>query len=157
MKYLATILTTFFFAFATSALLEVDFFSKNPVRYTLVVILIIIQVVVGFFYCKTLFLKKQVMAPVKEFIPIKKNHVEKCCCIHCRFFRNQSKDNRTAYEKLDAEIKEQIIHFFKTEKNNSIARIANQFKISISLANTVVEHYLKSIKPSVKYNRSRHT
>ncbi len=94
------------------------------------------------------------MAPVKEFIPIKKNHVEKCCCIHCRFFRNQSKDNRTTYEKLDAEIKEQIIHFFKTEKNNSIARISNQFKISISLANTVVEHYLKSIKPrTVDYCR----
>lgn len=87
------------------------------------------------------------MSQIKQFIPVKKDHVSHCSCIHCRYFRNQGKDHRTTYEKMDPKVKEQIIHFFKTEKNNSISRIADHFKTTISLANTVVEHYLKSIKP----------
>jgi hypothetical protein len=53
MKIAIIILLTFLFAFATSALLEFNFIQKNPVRYTLVVFLISIELLTGFFYIKS--------------------------------------------------------------------------------------------------------
>lgn len=53
MKILIIILVTFLIAFATSALFELDFVDKNPVRYILVIILIVLELTTGFFYIKS--------------------------------------------------------------------------------------------------------
>jgi len=53
MKILTIIVLTFIIAFVTSSLLELDFFSKNPVRYALLVLLIIIELATGYFYIKS--------------------------------------------------------------------------------------------------------
>jgi hypothetical protein len=53
MKIIIIILITFFLAFLTSTLFELDFISKNPVRYILVALLILIELLTGFFYIKT--------------------------------------------------------------------------------------------------------
>lgn len=53
MKILKIIIATFLIAFVTSALYELPFINNNPVRYALVVILIIIELLTGFFYVKT--------------------------------------------------------------------------------------------------------
>ena len=53
MKIAIIILATFFFAFATSALFEFSFIITNPVRYALVVFLIFIELLTGFFYIKS--------------------------------------------------------------------------------------------------------
>ncbi|WP_268846448.1 hypothetical protein [Flavobacterium aestivum] len=53
MKIVYIILATFLIAFVTSAFFELDFFSKNPVRYFLLVLLIVIELAVGFFYIKS--------------------------------------------------------------------------------------------------------
>lgn len=53
MKIIFIILATFIIAILTSSLLELPFFSNNPVRYVLVVLLIIIELLTGFFYIKS--------------------------------------------------------------------------------------------------------
>jgi hypothetical protein len=53
MKIIAAIAITFILAFATSTLYELDFINRNPVRYVLVLILILIELVTGFFYIKS--------------------------------------------------------------------------------------------------------
>ena len=53
MKILKIIIITFILAFATSALFELQFIDTNPVRYILVVLLIIIELLSAFFYIKT--------------------------------------------------------------------------------------------------------
>ena len=53
MKILKIIIITFILAFATSALFELRFIDTNPVRYILVVLLIIIELLTAFFYIKT--------------------------------------------------------------------------------------------------------
>ena len=53
MKILSIILITFAIAFATSALFELVFVALNPVRYALVVLLILIELATGFFYIKS--------------------------------------------------------------------------------------------------------
>jgi len=53
MKILRIILITFLIAFATSSLLELEFFEQNPVRYFLVVLLIAIELATGYFYIKS--------------------------------------------------------------------------------------------------------
>jgi len=53
MKTLIIILATFLIAFVTSSLLELEFFEQNPVRYTLVVLLIAIELATGYFYIKS--------------------------------------------------------------------------------------------------------
>lgn len=53
MKIIYVILATFLIAIVTSALLELNFFSENPVRYVLVILLIIIELLIGFFYIKS--------------------------------------------------------------------------------------------------------
>lgn len=53
MKIVYIIVAVFLLAFLTSALLELDFFSTSPVRYVLVVMLIIIELLIGFFYIKS--------------------------------------------------------------------------------------------------------
>ncbi|WP_281225378.1 hypothetical protein [Flavobacterium aquiphilum] len=53
MKIIAAILITFLLALATSYLYEFNFISKNPIRYILVLALIIIELVTGFFYIKS--------------------------------------------------------------------------------------------------------
>lgn len=50
MKILTAILITFVFAFLTSALYELSFISANPVRYCLVLLLIVLELVAGFSY-----------------------------------------------------------------------------------------------------------
>lgn len=47
MKHIITIIVTFIVAFATSALLEFYFISGNWVRYTLVVLLIFLEIAIG--------------------------------------------------------------------------------------------------------------
>lgn len=54
MKIIYIILATFLIAIVTSALLELDFFSVNPVRYVLVILLILIELLTGFFYIKSI-------------------------------------------------------------------------------------------------------
>ena len=53
MKILAIILITFILAFITSALFELEFIAHNPVRYILVIALILIELLTGFFYIKS--------------------------------------------------------------------------------------------------------
>lgn len=53
MKILLIITVTFILAFVTSFLYEIDFVSQNIVRYILVLLLIIIELLTGFFYIKT--------------------------------------------------------------------------------------------------------
>jgi FtsH-binding integral membrane protein len=53
MKILIIIIATFIIAFATSALFELKCVDTNPVRYALVVFLIIIELLTGFFYIKS--------------------------------------------------------------------------------------------------------
>lgn len=53
MKILIIILVTFILAFITSALFELKFIETNIVRYGLVVLLIIIELLTGFFYIKS--------------------------------------------------------------------------------------------------------
>lgn len=53
MKILTIIVATFLIAILTSALLEFNFFSANPVRYVLIVLLIIVELLTGFFYIKS--------------------------------------------------------------------------------------------------------
>ena len=50
MKILKVILITFIIAFITSALYEIPFINTNPVRYVLVIVLIIIELMAGFGY-----------------------------------------------------------------------------------------------------------
>lgn len=53
MKILAIILITFILAFSTSALFEINYIAHNPVRYILVILLILIELLTGFFYIKS--------------------------------------------------------------------------------------------------------
>lgn len=53
MKIIFIIIATFLVAILTSALLELSFFSSNPVRYVLVVLLIVLELLTGFFYIKS--------------------------------------------------------------------------------------------------------
>lgn len=52
MKYIITIIATFLIAFATSLLFELNFISQNIIRYYLVVILIVVELLVGFLILK---------------------------------------------------------------------------------------------------------
>jgi hypothetical protein len=54
MKILTIILITFTLAFITSALFELKYIDENPVRYILVILLILIELLTGFFYIKSL-------------------------------------------------------------------------------------------------------
>jgi hypothetical protein len=60
MKILKIIIVTFLLAFLTSALLELTWIAHNPVRYILVVLLISIELLTGFFYAKNLTTKTHV-------------------------------------------------------------------------------------------------
>lgn len=60
MKTLIIILATFCIAMLTSALLEWPFIAQNLVRYVLVVLLISIELLTGFFYIKTEIKKQNV-------------------------------------------------------------------------------------------------
>lgn len=53
MKPIKIILATFILAFITSALFELRCIDENPVRYALVVFLIFIEMLIGFFYVKS--------------------------------------------------------------------------------------------------------
>ncbi len=53
MKILKIIVATFLLAFLTSALLELTWIAHNPVRYILVVLLMIVELLTGFFYVKS--------------------------------------------------------------------------------------------------------
>ena len=53
MKILQIIVVTFILAFATTALFELKFIDTNPVRYNLVILLILIELATGFFYIKS--------------------------------------------------------------------------------------------------------
>jgi hypothetical protein len=52
-KIILAFLITFTLAFATSALFELEFIARNMVRYILVCLLILIEIVTGFFYIKS--------------------------------------------------------------------------------------------------------
>jgi len=53
LKIIGAIIITFFIAFATSALLEIDFFKSKWPRYAAVVILMIVELIIGFMYVKS--------------------------------------------------------------------------------------------------------
>lgn len=53
MKIILIIVATFLIAILTSALLEITFIRVNPVRYSLIVLLILIELLTGFFYIKS--------------------------------------------------------------------------------------------------------
>lgn len=50
MKIIKIILFTFIIAFLTTALYEFKFINLNPVRYALVILLIVIELITGFCY-----------------------------------------------------------------------------------------------------------
>lgn len=52
MKIILIILSTFLLALLTSALLDINFIAQNPVRYGLIVLLILVELTTGFFYIK---------------------------------------------------------------------------------------------------------
>lgn len=54
MKKIGIIVLVFLLAFLTSALFEIDFISKNMVRCVLVIMLIIMEFVTGFFVLKNM-------------------------------------------------------------------------------------------------------
>lgn len=53
MKIILIILSTFVLALFTSALFEINFIAQNPVRYVLIVLLILVEIAVGYFYIKS--------------------------------------------------------------------------------------------------------
>jgi hypothetical protein len=53
MKIVKIIIATFAIAFVTSLLFEINLIATNPVRYCLVVFLILIELITGFFYVKS--------------------------------------------------------------------------------------------------------
>ncbi len=53
LKIIAAIIITFVIAFATSALLSLPFINSRWPRYGLVVILILLELVIGFMYVKS--------------------------------------------------------------------------------------------------------
>lgn len=53
MKIVKIIVATFMLAFITSSLFELTWIAHNPVRYVLVVLLIFVELVTGFFYAKS--------------------------------------------------------------------------------------------------------
>ena len=57
MKIIKIILATFAIAFLTTALFEIPFVNNNPVRYALVVLLVILELLTGFFYTKSEIIK----------------------------------------------------------------------------------------------------
>jgi hypothetical protein len=57
MKIILSIIITFLIAIFTSMLLDWNFINANPVRYILVIFLIILEIITGFFYVKSEFIK----------------------------------------------------------------------------------------------------
>jgi len=53
MKIVLSIICIFLITITTSVLLDLEFINSNPVRYILVVILIILELITGFFYIKS--------------------------------------------------------------------------------------------------------
>jgi hypothetical protein len=53
MKIVLSILCVFLIAMTTSVLFEWDFIGQNPVRYILVLLLILFELAIGFFYIKS--------------------------------------------------------------------------------------------------------
>lgn len=53
MKIVLIIILTFILAFVTSALFELACIAENPVRYALVVLLIVVELIASYFYIKT--------------------------------------------------------------------------------------------------------
>jgi preprotein translocase subunit SecY len=64
MKILKIILATFIIAFATSALYEFNFIEKNPVRYILVILLIVFELIAGI--CFAIWKLKEVIKELKS-------------------------------------------------------------------------------------------
>lgn len=52
-KIILAIIITFVVAFATSALLEIPFIKYNWLRYALVVLIVVLQLFIGFMYVKS--------------------------------------------------------------------------------------------------------
>lgn len=52
-KIIFAIIITFTVAFATSALLEIPFIKYNWLRYALVVLIVVLQLFIGFMYVKS--------------------------------------------------------------------------------------------------------
>jgi hypothetical protein len=53
MKIVKIIIATFLIAFVTSGLFELELIATNPVRYVLVILLILIELITGFYYVKS--------------------------------------------------------------------------------------------------------
>lgn len=53
MKIILIILSTFILALFTSALFEIAFIAQNPVRYSLIILLILVELALGYFYIKS--------------------------------------------------------------------------------------------------------
>lgn len=52
-KIILAIIITFLIAFGTSVLLEIPFIKLNWLRYTLVVIVVLLELFIGFMYVKS--------------------------------------------------------------------------------------------------------
>lgn len=59
MKSIIVVACTFLIAFLTSLLLDVDLVSRNWVRYSLVVLLVVCELAAGFMVLKGLFISKK--------------------------------------------------------------------------------------------------
>lgn len=64
MKIVKIIIITFIIAFATSALYEIPFISGNKVRYVLVILLILIELISGF--CFAALKLKEIIQSIKN-------------------------------------------------------------------------------------------
>lgn len=57
-KIILAIVITFAIAFATSALFEINFIKTNWLRYGLVILIILLELFIGFMYVKSEVIKK---------------------------------------------------------------------------------------------------
>lgn len=53
LKIIVAIIIVFVIAFATSILLEIEFIKRNWLRYALVVLIILLELFIGFMYVKS--------------------------------------------------------------------------------------------------------
>ena len=58
LKIILSIIITFIIAFATSALFEISFIRTNWLRYGLVILIIMLELFIGFMYVKSEVIKK---------------------------------------------------------------------------------------------------
>lgn len=76
--------------------------------------------------------------------------IKKLYNLKIKEFKNETTMARFKYIEISKETKEKIIHFFKTEKNNTMPIIAEKFGYSTYKVSQVITEYYSSIKKETK-------